>query len=305
VRRPTRQLALAAALLTLTGCAFITWLGVQRYYDEVPLPDSQVERGIVYDPEHALALDLFVPAGPDGWPLVMFAYGGGWTSGSRDFVAGGADVYQNIGRFLASRGAGAAIIDYRLQPAATWRDQVRDVTLAAAWLHAHVREYGGDPARLIFAGHSAGAQLVTFAALERSGLAAIGVPAEVPCGIAAVSGAGMQLDDELTYAAGASRPYFEIRFRPGSRGVDWQREASALEYLRPGAPRLLAVYTDGDPGGIVRQMHLLHDRFVEVGARAEIIEVPGEIHASMVLALSRPGDPVSESVLALAHSCGR
>ncbi|HEU0075769.1 MAG TPA: alpha/beta hydrolase fold domain-containing protein [Dehalococcoidia bacterium] len=115
----------------------------------MPAADLRVLTDLPYRDGSANAkhrLDLFLPVG-EGWPLLLFFHGGGWTAGNKAMVVAGADVYGNIGRFLASSGIGAAVVSYRLQPAVTWREQVADVAAAVAWVHDHAASYGGDPSR--------------------------------------------------------------------------------------------------------------------------------------------------------------
>ena len=64
-------------------------------------------------------LDLYRPAS-SSWPVIIFVHGGNWDNGDKNYRAGGADIYANIGRFFASRGIGVAVINYRLQPAVAW-----------------------------------------------------------------------------------------------------------------------------------------------------------------------------------------
>ena len=77
--------------------------------------------------------------------MIVFVHGGNWDSGSKDFRAGGADVYANIGRFYASRGIAVAVINYRLQPQARWTGQVDDVRMAVNWVRANIARAAAAP----------------------------------------------------------------------------------------------------------------------------------------------------------------
>ena len=68
----------------------------------------------------------------------MFVHGGTWDSGDKNYRAGGADVYANIGRFDAARGLGVAVDNYRLQPAVVWPLQADDVRAAMAWVRGNI-----------------------------------------------------------------------------------------------------------------------------------------------------------------------
>jgi hypothetical protein len=95
-----------------TGWRGAYWLAVTVLYREVPLPESQIVRDLPYvngtvQDRTKHRLDLFVPAGR-GWPMVVFVHGGGWREGDKGVTVGSADVYGNIGRYLASHGIGAS-----------------------------------------------------------------------------------------------------------------------------------------------------------------------------------------------------
>ncbi|MDP3130995.1 MAG: alpha/beta hydrolase, partial [Bacillota bacterium] len=70
--------------------------------------------------------------------MIIFVHGGNWDSGDKNYRAGGADVYANIGRFYAARGIGVAVINYRPQPVVAWPAQVDDVRAAVTWVRANI-----------------------------------------------------------------------------------------------------------------------------------------------------------------------
>ena len=212
---------LAVALgLALTGCSLASRVGVQFLYRKAELAGSQIIRDLCYVPascdgrDHKL--DLYLPATRD-WPVIVFVHGGNWDSGSKDFRAGGADVYINIGRFYASRGIGVAVINYRLQPRARWPGQVDDVRAAVSWVRSHIVTRGGQPDRLFLMGHSAGTHLASLVALT-----ATPEMRQAIRGVIAVSGAALDLADEKTYQLGADRDYYAARFRNGEASGEWR-----------------------------------------------------------------------------------
>src|SRR5262245_30533441 len=54
-------------------------------------------------------LDLYLPRGAKGYPVLVFVHGGGWTKGSKDGFA-------NHGRLFAKNGVGFVAVNYRLTP---------------------------------------------------------------------------------------------------------------------------------------------------------------------------------------------
>lgn len=113
-------------------------------------------------------LDLYAPTDAEGpAPVLLFFYGGGWTEGSRE-------DYEFVASSFAREGFLVVLPDYRLYPEVSFPAFVDDAAAAAAWVQRHASEYGGDPGRIVLAGHSAGAYLAAHVALwpepvERAG----------------------------------------------------------------------------------------------------------------------------------------
>ena len=116
-----------------------------------------------------LAARLYVPrdaADAPALPLVLFAHGGG-------FVSGTLDTHDVLVRAIAN-GAGALVlsVDYRLAPEHPYPAGVEDLYTALVWAAAHAEEIGADPSRIALAGDSAGGNLaaaVTMLARDRGG----------------------------------------------------------------------------------------------------------------------------------------
>jgi len=97
-------------------------------------------------------LDIFGVRQTGLAPVQIYIHGGYWISNDKkdcSYVA------------LGFTGAGFAnvVINYDLIPAVTMAEQVRQCRAAVAWVHAHIREYGGDPDQIYVTGHSAGGHL--------------------------------------------------------------------------------------------------------------------------------------------------
>lgn len=118
-----------------------------------PAAAQTVTRDVPYASAHARqALDVHAPAGATNLPVVFWIHGGGWQTGDKGDVALKPAYFNRAGFVFISA-------NYRLLPAADMRTIVRDVASALRWVHQHVAEHGGDPARVLVMGHSAGGQL--------------------------------------------------------------------------------------------------------------------------------------------------
>jgi acetyl esterase/lipase len=282
--------ALAASL---GGCSLATRAGVAVLYEKADLPAAQITTDICYtsappcdSSKHTL--DLYRPAAP-GWPVIVFVHGGNWDSGDKNYRAGGADVYANIGRFYAAQGVGVAVINYRLQPGVPWPTQVDDVGAAVKWVRANITQQGGRPDRVFVMGHSAGAHLASMVAL--------GAPAGSIQGAIAVSGAALDLSDEQTYQLGADRDFYRQRFQGSDAGGEWQRRASPALTITAHAPPFLILYATGETRALQRQSRLLHDALTTAGAGSELTPISGESHTRIVLALSHPQKTPAKAIL--------
>jgi len=131
-------------------------------------------RDLQYGPGPRQRLDVHA-AGPDGAqlaPVLIYVHGGGFVSGDKHLP--GKPYYDNIGAWAVRHGMVGVTMTYRLAPQHRWPAGAQDVSSAVAWVTEHIGDYGGDPARVVVAGHSAGA---THVASYLAGHA--GVPASV------------------------------------------------------------------------------------------------------------------------------
>lgn len=287
-----RAALLTATCILSTSCALYYRAGIGLLYRKADLPVAQVHRDIPYAGQASTAtqrLNLFVPAGRD-WPLVVFVHGGSWDEGDRNLEVGGADIYNNIGRYLASNGIGTAVIGYRLLPGVNWRAQAADVAASVAWAGANAVRYGARGDGVFLLGHSAGAQLTARTALDADARGTDGARLPRICGVIGVSGAGYDLADQRTYDLGHDSRFYEQRFG-GEAG--WRRSASPVSLITPARapslPPFLLLYAGGEDKALQRQTQVLHDGLLTAGARSTLIVVPGESHTRIVLTLSRAG----------------
>ncbi|ORZ36845.1 Alpha/Beta hydrolase protein [Catenaria anguillulae PL171] len=94
-------------------------------------------------------------------PVLVFIYGGAWSSGSKSY-------YRALGHTFALRGIVTVVPDYRTYPRGTMDDMISDVADALTWVHEHIHEYGGDRNNVHLMGHSAGAHLALLTVLVGS-----------------------------------------------------------------------------------------------------------------------------------------
>lgn len=93
------------------------------------------------------------------WPIVFYVHGGGFRILSKD-------THWVMALAFARRGFLVFNVSYRLAPKHRFPAAIEDVCAAFDWVVANAERFGGDPSRIVLAGESAGANLVTSLALS-------------------------------------------------------------------------------------------------------------------------------------------
>ena len=98
-------------------------------------------------------LDVFHAVGGAGpAPVLVFIHGGWWRSlDKRD--------HSFVAASLVASGATVVVPNYALCPAVTIEAIAMQMVQALAWTFRNVARHGGDPTRIVVAGHSAGGHL--------------------------------------------------------------------------------------------------------------------------------------------------
>jgi len=104
--------------------------------------------------------DLYLPAGPGPFPVIVNVHGGYWRRGSRD-------TFQYWGPYLAQRGYAGFTVSYRLTKPGkkTYPDVVHDIRAAVRFMRGCAKDFRLDPERIALWGNSAGAHLAALVAL--------------------------------------------------------------------------------------------------------------------------------------------
>jgi len=289
----SRSLILAVAIVAASGCEIGKRVVIAPFYRTAELVAATEIPGVAYvegPNAHPVKhrLDLFFPSNTRNWPTVIFVHGGNWTEGDRTLHVWGADIYRNIGRFLAARGYGAAIVSYRLIPEVTWEGQPADVARAVKWVHGNIASHGGDPNRIVLMGHSAGAQLASLVAVNPKWLSEAGVPRSAIAGVAAVSGAGYDISDHETYVLlGHTKQDYAKEFHTLD-SPNWEHDASPINFLDAGDPPFLIMYPTGDYAGIRRQSQIFQGALARAGVWNWMAPISGLNHTGIILVMSRP-----------------
>lgn len=291
-----RGIGLAALALVLVIAGILAFTSPPRllsFYDRVTGGTAGarlVAEGVAFGTQ-GQTLDIWTPEdAPVGkLPVVVFWYGGGWAKGDRA-------SYAFAGRALAREGFLVVIPDYRKVPDVHFPAFLDDGAEAVAWVEKNIARHGGDPERLAFMGHSAGAYQAVMLALDAKRLVAAGAdPAN------------------LKAAVGLSGPYDFYPFdKPRSIAAmgQWPRplETQPIEFAHKDAPPLLLVTSEGDETVRPKNANNLAAKLRGLGAPVEVTNYGPLDHEEVVMALSVPfrskGPVLADSVRFLKAQLG-
>lgn len=218
-------------------------------------------------------LDIWVPEtaqASDKLPVIVFFYGGGWDSGTRE-------NYGFAGRALAQKGFVVVIPDYRLVSKAHWPDFLEDSAKAVAWTHLHIGGLAGDPDRIALMGHSAGAYNAVMLALDPTWLRGAGSDPSIIRGVAGLAGPY----DFLPMEKGGSADKAMGKVKPAER-------TQPIAYARGDAPPLWLATGDEDTTVRPRNSQNLAAAIEKAGGSASLRIYPDMGHTGIVMALAGP-----------------
>ena len=237
----------------------------------IPESGLKTTKAIAYGPGERGRLDVYVPASLSAAPrpVIVFYYGGGWDSGSRE-------DYLFVAEALTSRGFITVIPDYRIYPQAVFPDFLEDSAVALRWTFDNIGKFGGDTRNIFVAGHSAGAQIATMLAFDKTWLSHV---KSDPAQIRGVIGLAGPYD---------FLPLKTDRLKAIFPSAEKQALAQPIRYARKNAPPALLVTGESDdvvgPGNTRR----FAQRIREAGGVVEEKYYPDLGHAKLVVALSAP-----------------
>jgi arylformamidase len=201
--------------------------------------------------------------------VLVFIHGGYWRSLDKS-------DHSFIAPVFVDRGALVVVPNHALCPAVGIDDIALQMTRALAWVWRHAALYGGDPRRIVVAGHSAGGHLAAMLLCCRWAEVGADLPADLVKGAFAISGV-FDLQPLLHI------PFLQddLRLTPASA-----RQLSPALFPAPAAP-LIAVVGGAESGEFKRQTQLIRDRW---GAAAVPVceAIPKRNHFDVLHSLVEP-----------------
>ncbi len=254
----------------------------------VPESGLRATRALVYEPGERGKLDVYVPSTPASSPrpVIVFYYGGGWDSGNRE-------DYLFVAEALTSRGFVAVIPDYRIYPQAVFPDFLDDGAAALRWTFDNIGKFGGDTHNIFVAGHSAGAQIATMLAFDKTWLSHVNSDPSKIRGVIGLAGPYDFL------------PLKTERLNAIFPTAEKQVRSQPIRYARSDAPPALLVTGEGDEVVGAGNTRRFAQRIRQAGGKVQEKYYPDLGHAKLVAVLSAPlrgGFPVLDDIAEFVKS---
>jgi acetyl esterase/lipase len=232
-------------------------------------------------------LDLYLPEGKTGVPVIVWIHGGALTQDDKNLEGG-------TGQRFAAAGIATVTVNYRLSPGVSHPGHVQDAAASFAWVKKHIAEYGGDPATIVLAGHSAGAYLAQLLVADERYLKAHGLSARDVRAVVPIS-AFFWVERN---GVAPDRP----KHVWGTDPKVWV-DASPAHHLHAKVPPTLIIYADGDEPWRRAQNVEMADALKAAGSPpVDVVQIAERTHMSIWRRMGNADDPTSERVIAFVRS---
>ncbi len=252
------------ALFVLAGCS-----GRQVLNSLTPSSGYDLASNLVYDPGKNLRLDVYAPHNVRNAPVVVFFFGGRWTSGDKE-------DFRFVGEALASRGFVAVLPNYRLYPAVRFPEFVNDGAKSVAWLRDNIATYGGDPDKIFVMGHSSGAHTAAMLALREQYLAGVGGSRTWLRGMIGLAGPYDFL------------PITDPTLRDVFGPPETFQQSQPVLFVEGDNPPILLMHGEDDEIVEVRNTRALAEAIERAGGPIETVIYPKMSHRYMLSSLAKP-----------------
>lgn len=220
---------------------------------------TRVQNDLAYGSDPAQRVDVYAPADARNAPVLVMVHGGGWRRGDKASTG----VVQNKAARWLPHGFIFVSVNYRLLPEAGVAEQAQDVAKALAFVQTRAADWGGDGAKVVLMGHSAGAHLASLLAAD---------PARVQRAGGSPWLATVSLDSAaLDVEAVMQRRHLGLYDAAFGKDPAGWRALSPLRQLTPGATPLLLVCSGTRRDHPCDQASAMAAAVARQGGRAQVL----------------------------------
>ena len=272
---------------------------------DAPAPLAPTKADVPYagTTDFRQTLNVYVPASKPAKPapVIFWIHGGGWQGGEKTNVQLKPKFFTDLGYVFIST-------NHRYVKAVPMSEIFADLAKSLRWTHEHAAEFGGDPARIVIMGHSSGAQLAAYLAIDERPLKAEGLSLKMFKGCVPVDAdtfdipAVIALATANRKAAGKPEPKYGHREIFGGQPERWT-DYSAVTHVAAGKgiPPFLILYDDA-AALTPDQAKRLESALTSKGIPARAFGAQNTNHGKINTDLGLPNDPSTAELLAFLKS---
>jgi acetyl esterase/lipase len=262
----------------------------KQFYAEYP----HLARGVAYSPRFGMGLDVYSPAEGENHPVLIFIHGGGWDKYDRK-------LFTPVGQKFIERGIVVVIPDYTLYPEAGYEQMTQEMAAATAWTLENIDQYGGDPSRVVIAGHSAGGHLAGLVATDEVWLNFEGHTNQELCGFIGLSGV-YDIPAQMVFerSTGGTAPVMTAVMGGEANFA----AASPSRYVFPGTPQTLLIHGSLDDTVPFSISQEFQQKLDAAGIPNELIIYPTKGHTDFLFdGFSDPSAPILNDISDFVQGC--
>lgn len=233
---------------------------------------------VEYGEGYYQSFDIYRPSHASGsaLPVLLFAHGGAWTHGYKEWMGLLAPAITGFPAIFVS-------VSHRLAPEWRFPHAFEDCMAALAWVHRNIDRYGGDPARLFVGGHSSGGHLYALCTLRRDALRAAGLP-DGAIGACLPVSARFNMVFHDPKPGTVEHRHQSMLFRPGENTVP----ASPFHQLEGNCVPFLLAWGSRDLPAIIENNEQMFAALQAKGCPAQRIVLDDYDHFDTALEIRRP-----------------
>lgn len=226
----------------------------------------------------SLGLDIYLPAGVESPPLLVWVHGGAWRAGNKSQVP----------KQFLEHGFAMASLDFRQSTEARFPAQVHDIKAAIRFLRAKATTYGYRSDRIAIAGASSGAHLAALVGVtngHRQLEGTLGDFTDQSSDVHAIldyfgaSNLTTILAQSTPFGLNVREPALELLLgAPPDTAKALAELASPVLHVDANDPPLLLLHGDRDPQMPINQAHELEGVYSKAGLDVAFDVVHGAAH---------------------------